>query len=313
MNFFSVIIPLYNKEKYIADTLNSVKNQQHKEFELIIINDGSTDESVIIVESWINQYSKQLIYPVKLVHQNNQGVSVARNNAIKYANADYIALLDADDIWMPNHLNLLENLIEKFHNSVDIFSCAIAFKVNEETLPVRIQDEEGFEGVLDYLIVAKGNHGYLNSSSVCIKKSTIINVPFPEDMKFAEDLVTWASICNQQGFAFASTVTSIYRQDQLDAAVCKDFKDFIRFEKRVSSITAKKDELFSYIYNFLFFAVLTARINLSFREFFLQSFKIFGQSIQLSVYIVIASSIPKFILIFLRNKRKKRKYFGAKS
>ena len=104
---FSVVIPLYNKANYIQNCLESVLKQTHKEFEVILVNDGSTDGSETVVERF--QDSR-----VRLVHQENKGASAARNKAISLAKHEWIALIDADDYWYPNHLEELQNTIEQF-------------------------------------------------------------------------------------------------------------------------------------------------------------------------------------------------------
>jgi glycosyltransferase involved in cell wall biosynthesis len=104
---FSVVIPLYNKANFIQNCLESVLKQTHKEFEVILVNDGSTDGCETVVERF--QDSR-----IHLVHQENKGVSTARNKAISLAKHEWIALIDADDYWYPNHLEELQNTIEQF-------------------------------------------------------------------------------------------------------------------------------------------------------------------------------------------------------
>lgn len=108
--FFSVVIPLYNKEKFIIPTLESVLNQSFSDFEIIIINDGSTDNSVDEVEKLKDKR-------IAIYNQANQGLSRARNSGIKKARADYIAFIDADDFWLPNHLEQIFNLISLYPNT----------------------------------------------------------------------------------------------------------------------------------------------------------------------------------------------------
>src|SRR5690606_22931002 len=87
-----------------------VLNQSFQDFEIIIVDDGSTDDSYKIVSRFQSE-------KIKLLKQNNQGASITRNNGIDYATSNYIALLDADDLWYNNHLQELKNLIEKFPNA----------------------------------------------------------------------------------------------------------------------------------------------------------------------------------------------------
>jgi len=103
---FSIIIPLYNSKSTIRTTLKSVLNQTYKEpFEIIIINDGSQDGCEKIVEDVAlnNQTNRK----IKLINQNNSGVSSARNTGIKEASGEYIAFLDSDDAWHPQKLELV--------------------------------------------------------------------------------------------------------------------------------------------------------------------------------------------------------------
>ncbi|MDM5272778.1 glycosyltransferase family A protein, partial [Sulfurovum sp. zt1-1] len=100
---FSVVIPLYNKEQYIAKTLESVLLQTFQEYEIIVVDDGSTDKSTFEVKRYNDNR-------IRLIQQENAGVSAARNRGIEEANYDLIAFLDADDEWLPNHLQELINL-----------------------------------------------------------------------------------------------------------------------------------------------------------------------------------------------------------
>ena len=103
----AVIIPVYNNSFSIATTLSSALQQTFTDFEVIIINDGSTDQSLKIIE----QYTDDRI---SIFTQENKGVSAARNLGIEKATAPYIAFLDADDFWFPNHLEELYLLIQDF-------------------------------------------------------------------------------------------------------------------------------------------------------------------------------------------------------
>jgi glycosyltransferase involved in cell wall biosynthesis len=107
--FFSVVIPLYNKEDYIESTIKSVLNQSFQNFEIIVVNDGSTDSSKNIVEK-IND-SRITVFSNK-----NIGLSFSRNFGIKKAKAKYIAFLDADDLWLNDFLQTIFNLIERNKN-----------------------------------------------------------------------------------------------------------------------------------------------------------------------------------------------------
>lgn len=106
---FSVIIPLYNKGAEIESTVKSVLNQTYSNFELIIVNDGSTDNSLEVLKLFTDNR-------IKIINKQNEGVSIARNTGILASNGLYIALLDGDDIWDSKYLQEIKYLIDEFNN-----------------------------------------------------------------------------------------------------------------------------------------------------------------------------------------------------
>src|SRR5262245_28086013 len=92
----SVIIPCYNAAPFLGETLDSIRAQTYSPLEVIVIDDGSTDDSHVIAESFG--------HPVRVIRQANQGESIARNRGIDEAKGEWIALLDADDLWNQNKL-----------------------------------------------------------------------------------------------------------------------------------------------------------------------------------------------------------------
>ena len=96
---FSIVIPNFNTEKYIANTISSVLNQTFKNWELIIIDDGSTDTSVIVINQFIRKDSR-----IRLFRQKNLGVSTARNRGVSLSRNNFIAFLDSDDLWHKDKL-----------------------------------------------------------------------------------------------------------------------------------------------------------------------------------------------------------------
>src|SRR5690554_7052561 len=97
---FSVVIPLYNKELSINNTIQSVLNQTFQDYEIVVVNDGSTDKSLEVVKQ-INDFR------IRIINKLNGGVSSARNRGIEESKFDWIAFLDGDDLWMENHLEIL--------------------------------------------------------------------------------------------------------------------------------------------------------------------------------------------------------------
>ena len=107
----SVVIPLYNKGGFIKKTVESVISQSYDNFEIIIVNDGSTDNSASVVEGIDDNR-------ITLINQENQGEGVARNTGIRHANAEWVALLDADDTWHPQFLERCISLIKSFPEAI---------------------------------------------------------------------------------------------------------------------------------------------------------------------------------------------------
>ncbi len=109
----SLIMPVYNVEKYIENTLNSIIQQTLKDIEVIIVDDGSSDQSISIVENFIKRYDH-----FKFIKQENKGPSAARNIGLKEAKGEYIAFIDSDDYMYPTHLENLYNLAKKTHSDI---------------------------------------------------------------------------------------------------------------------------------------------------------------------------------------------------
>jgi glycosyltransferase involved in cell wall biosynthesis len=127
MAFFTVIIPLYNKENFIENTLKSVLNQSFEDFEVLIINDGSTDKS----EEKVLEFKDTRIH---YFYQENGGVSAARNFGIAKAQSDYITFIDADDYWYPNFLQEMFENIGRFP-LLKVFSAAIEIETSKKVFP----------------------------------------------------------------------------------------------------------------------------------------------------------------------------------
>ena len=121
--FFSIIIPTYNREEYISTAIQSIKNQSFKNWELIIIDDGSTDNTQGIVQEYLSDSR------VRYFYQKNQERSASRNNGIKHSNGNWICFLDSDDYYHETHLQRFKDLIDKNKSKPGLYLCG--FSINQ--------------------------------------------------------------------------------------------------------------------------------------------------------------------------------------
>lgn len=203
----SVVIPLYNKEQSIASTLQTVLKQTYQDFEIVIVNDGSTDHSV-------EEVAKVTDPRIRLIHQSNAGVSAARNRGIEETKGDYIAFLDADDVWKPDYLKTQYELTLKYPGC-SVFASNYEFKDTQEKVTptiIRKLSFKGVDGILsNYFEVASCSHPPLWTSAVMIKKSAIQSIGgFPAGIKSGEDLLTWARLACQYSIAYTKKSQAIY-------------------------------------------------------------------------------------------------------
>ncbi len=144
-NYFSIVIPLYNKEESINRTLLSVYNQNYKYYEIIIINDGSTDKSIEIVQRFTQKHNCKNI---TLFSQYNKGISHTRNKGIEISKYPFICFLDADDIWFSNYLEELNFLINKYPTIDMYFTEYLLFRDKTLVKSITINDNKTF--VINY-------------------------------------------------------------------------------------------------------------------------------------------------------------------
>jgi glycosyltransferase involved in cell wall biosynthesis len=205
MAFFSVIIPLYNKEKYIKNTLESVLKQTFTDFEIIIINDSSTDAGLSIIQQFIDPR-------IQIYHQKNQGVSVARNFGIDKSNSSLIAFLDADDYWFPNHLEELANLYLRFPNC-GIYCSRYKIKTSENHFQIPFFNgiTSSFEGIIENYFLSNMPFRITWTSCLLIPKDILNKFgKFTPGVTNGQDLELWTKIGIEYPVAINNKITAIY-------------------------------------------------------------------------------------------------------
>lgn len=213
--FFSVVIPLYNKEKYIERAVCSVLAQSQQDFEVLVINDGSIDRGPDIIRNIKDPR-------IKLVSQNNSGVSAARNKGIELATSEIVAFLDADDEWCPQHLESIMHLRNR-HKNAGIYTTTYQIFNGDERIEnpaYRVIPKPPWQGILpSYFKAAAYGAPPVCSSVVCIPKKVFSNVGFFEvGKRLGEDIDMWMRIAFKYPVAFSWTHGAIYRKDSVNRA-----------------------------------------------------------------------------------------------
>ena len=205
---FSVIIPLYNKAPYVAKAIESVLGQTYRDFEVIVIDDGSTDQSLEVAKTFENK-------SITIISQPNSGVSTARNNGVKIAKYPYICFLDADDWWHPTFLEEMKRLITDFPDA-GIYGSGYYIVKNGQERIAPIGVPQGFErGIIDYCeVYAKTLCMPLTSISVVIPKHIFDEEEgFKSQLKFGEDFDLWIRIALKHKVILVNKPLAYYNQD----------------------------------------------------------------------------------------------------
>ena len=224
----SVIIPLYNKEQTIYKTLFSVLNQTSRNFEIIIVDDGSTDGSVQIIKN--NFYDSR----IRLIMQQNKGVSSARNNGAKHSKGEWIVFLDADDIWFPNYIEIMYNAIN-MNPQADMIGCA-SYVVDyiTNTIYTNRMIDSCFDKIqrIDFFT----NPDIMSHiGATCIKKeSFFVTGGFNESIKNNEDILLMGKISMNHNYYYIGKMLHVY---------------YINVPGQVTRDVSKKDDMYKDVLN----------------------------------------------------------------
>lgn len=199
--FFSIIVPLYNKVEYVERAINSILNQTYQNFEIIIVNDGSSDGGEKKAESISDTR-------IRVVNQRNQGVSIARNSGADIAKYDFLAFLDADDVWLDTFLEEVNMLINRYPKAGIYATNNYFIYPNGKIIFEKYDwlfhgDESGI--IVDYFatFVKMGKSPFSNSN-VCIPKNIYKEVGgYMPGVKLTEDSDLWCRIASQNDIAFS--------------------------------------------------------------------------------------------------------------
>ncbi len=219
---FSIIIPLYNKASYIRKALESVLAQTYTDYELIVVDDGSTDESANIVETMLREVkgtenskadtpaSRLSPFAFRLLKQQNAGVSAARNNGVVQASGNYIAFLDADDWWEPTYLERMAQLINDYPGA-GLYACNyVYYKPGKTHVALNIPT-----GYINYPKAYYESGAMPVTSITAIMPRTVFDEMegFPVGIKLGEDFLLWAKTAMHYPVAFCEEPLAYYNND----------------------------------------------------------------------------------------------------
>lgn len=230
----SVIVPVYNAQKHIGRCIDSILNQTFREFEIIIINDGSKDKSSIICDNYARQYDN-----ITVIHKENEGVSIARNIGISIAKGQYITFVDSDD-YIDN--TFLEYSVNKMDNDIDLYISGLVMETfNGEDI---IKKDEYLGKNYEYSVKKLLENLNIDYPLICIcgpwckiyRKSILeeYNIKFNEELSLGEDTsfnIDYLSKCNK--IYFSNEYFYHYRRENENSLFSRYNKDNYEVHKMV--------------------------------------------------------------------------------
>ena len=206
---YSVIIPLYNKADYVRKALESICNQTFQDFEAIIVNDGSTDNSLDVVKELFEQF-KILDLRFKIINQENAGVAAVRNNGVAKSKGKYVCFLDADDWWEPTFLEEMDRLIREFPDAGIYASNYIYYKPGKTHVALKV--ERGYMNYPEAYL--KCGAMPVTSITTCMPRKVFDEMGgFPVGIKLGEDFLLWAKTALHYKVAFCEKPLAYYNND----------------------------------------------------------------------------------------------------
>ena len=203
---FSIIVPLYNKAPYVCKALESVMAQTFTDFECIIVDDGSTDDSLNVVNDFVRE-----VYGVQctVYSQSNAGVAVARNNGVAKSKGEYVCFLDADDWWEPNFLEEMDRLIQEYLDAGLYATNYVYYKPGKTHVALKLE-----RGYMNYPEAYLHGEMPVWTGAVCMPRKVFDEMGgFPKGIKLGEDFMLWAKTALHYKVAFCEKPLAYYNND----------------------------------------------------------------------------------------------------
>ena len=232
---FSVIIPAYNAASFIKKSISSVLNQTLGDFEILVVDDGSVDDTKEIIKTIEDNR-------VHYIYQRNGGVSSARNTGICNAKGEYVCFLDADDLWKPNHLKVIFDLVNKYPDA-SVYVTGYEILLHDENSISKVCPSVDNDLQINNMFEHIFKYGYfIHTNSISCKKSAFDTVGlFEIGAKNGEDDDMWYRLFAYYSVAVSSTVTTTYIRENSRATATRIFVDNWPFLNRVNAIMASSE------------------------------------------------------------------------
>ena len=227
----SINLCCYNSEKYLEETLDSIFEQTYRDWELVIINDGSSDSTENIVQQYINKG-----FPIIYHYQENKGIGASRNEALKLSNGEYVAFIDHDDTWTPEKL---EKQLDLFHANPILglvySDCYFVYPGGKKVLGSRFFN---FKRGRVFKEMLAGN--FIILSTAVVRKDALNEFGGFPDYKVAEEFALFLKIAEEYPVDFISEPLANYRYHEENAS--KDLKINLKEIEEILGFWSKHDE-----------------------------------------------------------------------
>ncbi|NOR68307.1 MAG: glycosyltransferase [Methylomarinum sp.] len=234
----SIITPIYNGENYLAHSILSALNQTYTNFELILVNDGSTDQSKTIAKGYLKDSR------IHYIEQKNAGVAAARNTAIKTAKGKYIAFLDQDDIWFQNKLEIQVSAIEQDNSLAFVYSKQNI--INSQGEKIQFNWPTGASGNCFEELFVRNKTTIL---TVLLRKSILDEIGlFNEQLSGTDDYEMWLRITLKHPIHFIDQALASYRTHDSNVSN-DDFKMTVRDLQTINTVLLQHPEVYKIIDN----------------------------------------------------------------
>ena len=231
----SVIIPAYNASSYIKESLDSAFAQSFQDFEVIVVNDGAPDTPQL--ETVLQPYLERIVY----VKQQNRGVSAARNVGVHRSRGELIAFLDADDIWLPQYLEVQVTFLDNHPGAVAVISDVIRFGESAPKPPERHMLPPSTNNLLSFDDMLRRKGGQLPSATVVRRDKALAAGLFDEGLRVGEDIEFCIRVCFPDGsIGYTRQLLVKYRFHQAGAGTTLTRRQINENETECLSRIAKK-------------------------------------------------------------------------